>query len=269
MTTLIDTSKFTVIDEVALQKTRHLRKYYAYVRQGGTKEEASCFYLKRLASERPEEIPDRILEVFSELGRTHFADQDDVQTIGSTQVHLSQFIWARLCVVAYFFFHGEPAWQNLLFRKLDERIAVPELAEDVLTAKGLIDEYYKERALLSGETLAAPEPSSAMQIATEATTSATTPKPEDIFSFSFQRTSDYQRMLEVLEAEKKDCSDIEWARHALTIYRHKYAFVKRPGGFSKWLAIFGEMFGRKVAYREPNKLDLNQNAVSLEPFLPR
>ena len=269
MTTLIDNTKFTVIDEIALQKTRYLRKHYAFVRQGGTKEEASCFYLQRLSSERPEEIPDRILAVFSELGKTHFADQNDVQTIGSTQVHISQFIWGRLCVAAYFFFHDEPAWQNLLFRKLDERITEPELAKDILTAKSLIDEYYKERALLSGETLAAPEPSSAMQIATEVATSTSIPKPEEIFNFSFQRTSDYQRMLEVLEAEKKDCSDIEWARHALTIYRHKYAFVKRPGGFSKWLAIFGEMFGRKVAYREPNKLDKGQNKVSLEPFLPR
>ncbi len=269
MITIIDISMFTVIDEIALQKTRHLRKHYAFLRQGGTKEEASCFYLKRLASERPEEIPDRILEVFSELGRTHFADQNDVQTVGATQVHISQFIWARLCVAAYFFFHDEPVWQSLLFRKLDEHITVPELAEDVLTAKGLIDEYYKERALLSGEAAAAPEPSSAMQIATEAATPATTPKPEDIFSFSFQRTSDYQRMLEVLEAEKKDCSDIEWARHALSIYRHKHAFIKRPGTFTQWLPVFCEMFGRKVQYREPNKLDKGQNKVSLEPFLPR
>lgn len=268
MNNLIDSSRFSVIDEVALRKTRYLRKYYAYICQSGMKEEASCFYLQRLASERPEEIPDRILAVFAELGKTHFADQNDVQTVGSTQVHVSQFIWGRLCVAAYFFFHDEPAWQNLLFRKLDERITEPELAKDILTAKSLIDEYYKERALLTGGVVAEPKAPSAMQIATEVATSTSIPKPEEIFNFSFQRTSDYQRMLEVLEAEKKDCSDIEWARHALTIYRHKSAFVKRPGGFSKWLAIFGEMFGRKVAYREPNKLDKGQNQVSLEPFLP-
>ena len=271
MTTPIDNSKFTVIDEVALRKTRHLHKHYAFFRQGGMKEEASCFYLKRLVSEQIEEVPDRIVAVFSELGRTHFADQNDVQTVGATQVHISQFIWARLCVAAYFFFHDEPAWQNFLFRKLDERISVPELSEDVLTAKSLIDEYYKERALLTGGIVAVPQSEpTAMEIAREAATPPVSkPRPEDIFNFSFQRTGDYQRMLEVLEAEKKDCSDIEWARHALTIYRHKSAFVKRPGGFSKWLAIFGEMFGREVQYREPNKLDKGKNQVSLEPFLPR
>ena len=108
-----------------------------------------------------------------------------------------------------------------------------------------------------------------MEIATEAAKTDTNPKPEDIFNFAFQRTRDYRSMLEVLEAEKKDCSDIEWARHALTIYRHKYAFVKHPSSFVKWLSVFGKMFGRKVAYREPNKLDKGQNKVSLDPFLPR
>ena len=271
MTTLIDNTKFTVINEVVLRKTRYLGKYYSYVRMGGEKEEVSCFYLKRLVSAQTEEIPDRIAAVFADLGRVHLSDQSDVQTVGATQVHISQFIWGRMCVLAYFFFHDEPAWQNLLFRKMEERLSVPELSEDVLSAKSLIGEYYKERALLIGGTVSAPkqEPS-AIEIAKEAATPPVSkPKPEDIFNFAFQRTADYQRMLEVLETEKKDCSDIEWARHALTIFRHKYAFVKRPSSFTKWLPIFCAMFGREVQYREPNKLDKGQNKVSLEPFLPR
>lgn len=271
MKNLIDNSKFTVINEIALQQTRYLRKCYSYIRFGGDKEEVSCFYLKRLVSEQLETIPDRIVAVFAELGRVHLSDQNDVQTIGSEQVHISQFIWGRMCVLAYFFFYDEPAWQNLLFRKMDERISMPELAEDVLTAKSLIDEYYKERALLTGDAVPAPQPEpSAIEIAREAATPPVSkPRPEDIFNFAFQRTGDYKRMLEVLEAEKQDCSDIEWARHALTIFRHKYAFVKRPNSFTKWLPLFCEMFGRDVAYREPNKLDLGKNDVSLEPFLPR
>ena len=268
MKNLIDNSKFTVINEIALQQTRYLRKCYSYIRFGGDKEEASCFYLKRLVSEQLETIPDRIVAVFAELGRVHLSDQNDVQTIGSEQVHISQFIWGRMCVEAYFFFHAEPAWKNVLFRKVDERITVPELAEDVRVAKGLIDEYYQEQALLTGGVVAASKPT-AMEIAIEAANPASTPKPEDVFNFAFQRTADYQRMLEVLETEKKDCSDIEWARHALTIFRHKYAFVKRPSSFTKWLPIFCALFGREVQYREPNKLDKGQNQVSLELFLPR
>lgn len=269
MTTLIDISKFAVIDEIALQKTRYLRKYYTFSQRNGGKEEISFTYLRRLLPEHTEELPDSIARVFSDLGRVHLPGQNDLQTIGSTRVHISQFIWARLCVAAYYFFHDEPLWQDLVFRKLEERVQAPELAADILTAKALIDTHYRERALLSGKTNVPPTPPSAMEIATEAAKTDTNPKPEDIFNFAFQRTRDYRSMLEVLEAEKKDCSDIEWARHALTIYRHKNAFVKHPSSFVKWLSVFGKMFGREVAYREPNKLDKGQNKVSLEPFLPR
>ena len=269
MTTLIDISKFAVIDEIALQKTRYLRKYYTFSQRNGGKEEISFTYLRRLLPEHTEELPDSIARVFSDLGRVHLPGQNDLQTIGSTQVHISQLIWARLCVAAYYFFHDEPLWQDLVFRKLEERVQAPELVADILTAKALIDTHYRERALLSGKTNVPPTPPSAMEIATEAAKTDTNPKPEDIFNFAFQRTRDYFSMLEVLEAEKKDCSDIEWARHALTIYRHKNAFVKHPSSFVKWLSVFGKMFGREVAYREPNKLDKGQNKVSLEPFLPR
>ena len=269
MTTLIDISKFAVIDEIALQKTRYLRKYYTFSQRNGGKEEISFTYLRRLLPEHTEELPDSIARVFSDLGRVHLPGQNDLQTIGSTQVHISQFIWARLCVAAYYFFHDEPLWQDLVFRKLEERVQAPELAADILTAKALIDAHYRERALLSGKTNVPPTPPSAMEIATEAAKTDTNPKPEDIFNFAFQLTRDYRSMLEVLEAEKKDCSDIEWARHALTIYRHKNAFVKHPSSFTKWLSVFGKMFGREVAYREPNKLDKGQNKVSLDPFLPR
>lgn len=269
MTTLIDISKFAVIDEIALQKTRYLRKYYTFSQRNGGKEEISFTYLRRLLPEHTEELPDSIARVFSDLGRLHLPGQNDLQTIGSTQVHISQLIWARLCVAAYYFFHDEPLWQDLVFRKLEERVQAPELAADIHTAKALIDTHYRERALLSGKTNVPSTPPSAMEIATEAAKTDTNPKPEDIFNFAFQRTRDYRSMLEVLEAEKKDCSDIEWARHALTIYRHKNAFVKHPSSFAKWLSVFGKMFGREVAYREPNKLDKGQNKVSLDPFLPR
>ena len=168
MTTLIDISKFAVIDEIALQKTRYLRKYYTFSQRNGWKEEISFTYLRRLLPEHTEELPDSIARVFSDLGRVHLPGQNDLQTIGSTQVHISQLIWARLCVAAYYFFHDEPLWQDLVFRKLEERVQAPELAADIHTAKALIDAHYRERALLSGKTNVLPTPPSAMEIATEA-----------------------------------------------------------------------------------------------------
>lgn len=249
----VDFSRFGILDEEVLKKTRRLGKYYAYRQIDYQKVELSLFYLWKLIPEQDDDILCRISQIFSEV----------------TKEQNAQFIWARLCVAAYYFFHDEPLWQDLVFRKLEERVQAPELAADILTAKALIDEHYRERALLSGKTNVPPTPPSPMEIATDAAKTDTNPKPEDIFNFAFQLTRDYRSMLEVLEAEKKDCSDIEWARHALTIYRHKNAFVKHPSSFTKWLSVFGKMFGREVAYREPNKLDKGQNKVSLDPFLPR
>ena len=269
MTTLIDISKFAVIDEIALQKTRYLRKYYTFSQRNGGKEEISFTYLRRLLPEHTEELPDSIARVFSDLGRVHLPGQNDLQTIGSTQVHISQFIWARLCVAAYYFFHDEPLWQDLVFRKLKERILLPDLVADVQTAKNLIDGYYKELALLSGAAptpQVKPAPVATLELQRQA---SSTPKhkPEDVFAFAYQRTADYARLLQFLDAEKQDCTDLEWERYALAIFRCKKVFQKRPPTFTQWLPIFCDMFGRKVEYREPNKLDRGKNEKDITVFL--
>ena len=239
MTTLIDISKFAVIDEIALQKTRYLRKYYTFSQRNGWKEEISFTYLRRLLPEHTE------------------------------QVHISQLIWARLCVAAYYFFHDEPLWQDLVFRKLKERILLPDLVADVQTAKDLIDGYYKELALLSGAAptpQVKPAPVATLELQRQA---SSTPKhkPEDVFAFAYQRTADYARLLQFLDAEKQDCTDLEWERYALAIFRCKKVFQKRPPTFTQWLPIFCDMFGRKVEYREPNKLDRGKNEKDITVFL--
>ncbi len=269
MTTLIDISKFAVIDEIALQKTRYLRKYYTFSQRNGGKEEISFTYLRRLLPEHTEELPDSIARVFSDLGRVHLSGQNDLQTIGSTRVHISQLIWARLCVAAYYFFHDEPLWQDLVFRKLKERILLPDLVADVQTAKDLIDGYYKELALLSGAAptpQVKPAPVATLELQRQA---SSTPKhkPEDVFAFAYQRTADYARLLQFLDAEKQDCTDLEWERYALAIFRCKKVFQKRPPTFTQWLPIFCDMFGRKVEYREPNKLDRGKNEKDITVFL--
>ena len=70
-----------------------------------------------------------------------------------------------------------------------------------------------------------------------------------------------------LKAEKEDCTDGEWARYALAIYRHKKVFIKHPSTFKSWLPVFCAMFGRDVNYQEPNKLDRTENQKDIEVFL--
>ena len=149
MKKLVDNSKFTIIDTVALRQTRYLKKYYIFSQLNGEKEEASFTYLKRLVAGEEEELPDRIITLLSELGRAHFGGVSDVQTVGGKQVHISQLVWGRLCVAAYFFYYGEAVWQQVVFGKLEERIIVPELKEDLLRAKTLMDAYYEEKGIMT------------------------------------------------------------------------------------------------------------------------
>ena len=256
MKNLIDNTKYTIIDAVALKQTRYLKKYYAYSQVNGIKEEVSCTYLKRLVAGEEEGLPDRIITLFSELGRVHLTGISDVQTIVTTPVHISQFVWGRLCVAAYFFYHDEPIWQQAVFDKLENCLSVAELKQDVQTAKALIDEYYKAKLV----------PPTAEKVVNKS--AAQIKKTEDVFSIPYQRTSDYPLLINFLNAEKKDCKDGEWARYALAIYRHKKVFQKRPTTFKNWLPVFCAMFGRDVNYQEPNKLDRVKNEKDIELYLP-
>lgn len=264
MNAIIDITKFAVIDEIALQKTRYLRKCYSFSQVNGEKEDVSCTYLRRLVCERNEEVPERISQVFSDLGRVHLTGQNDVQTIGSTRAHISQLIWARMCVAAYYYFHEEVVWQKLLFRKMEERIQVPELAADVQSAKALIDEHYRERALLSGT---APTISAEPEIAAPVSAGKPRPNPKEVFHSRYNDTDDYHHLKTFLEQEKAECSDAEWARYALTIYNHRKVLIDPPATFRKWLTIFCDMFGRQVKYQDPNKLNRTKSKKSIESFL--
>ena len=249
----VDFTRFSIIDENVLKKTRRLGKYYAYRQIDYRKVELSLFYLWKLIPERDDEIVGRISQIFSEV----------------TKEQNAQLIWGRLCVAARFFYHDDSTWQNLLFSKLEERILLPDLASDVQTAKDLIDGYYHELTLLSGaaQTPQAKPVPAATPAPQQPATSTLKPKPEDIFSFAYQRTNDYNRLLEFLKAEKQDCTDLEWERYALAIFRCKKVFQKRPPTFTQWLPIFCDMFGRHVAYREPNKLDRGKNEKDITVFL--
>jgi len=138
----VDFSRFGILDEVALKKTRRLGKYYAYRQMDYRKVELSLFYLWKLIPEQDDEILNRISAVFSEV----------------TKVQNAQLIWARLCVAARFFYHDDPVWQNLLCPKLEERILQPDLTADVQTATALLGAYFADLTALKGEAKQSPSP---------------------------------------------------------------------------------------------------------------
>ena len=244
----VDFSRFRILDEEVLKKTRGLGKHYVYCQMNRQKVELSLFYLWKLVPERDDEMLDRIAQVFSEVEKRQNA----------------QLIWARLCVAARFFYHDDSTWQNILFPKLEERILLPDLAADVQTAGGLLDAYFAERDALKGTAAAA----ASVPKQPAAPTSSSKPKPEEVFHILYQKTDDYLHLLTFLNQDKTACSDADWARHALAIYRHPKTLIDRPATFKKWLSVFCDLFDRQVAYRDPNKLDRTKSQKQIEPFLP-
>ena len=244
----VDFSRFSILNEEVLKKTRRLGKYYAYRQIDYQKVELSLFYLWKLIPERNDEAIGRISQIFSEV----------------TKEQNAQIIWARMCVAAYYYFHEEVVWQKLLFRKMEERIQVPELAADVQSAKALIDEHYREQSLLSGT---APTISAEPEIAAPVSAGKPRPNPKEVFHSRYNDTDDYHHLKTFLEQEKTECSDAEWARYALTIYNHRRVLIDPPATFRKWLTIFCDMFGRQVKYQDPNKLNRTKSKKSIESFL--
>lgn len=246
----VDFSQFGVLDEEVLKKTRRLGKYYAYRQIDYRKVELSLFYLWKLIPGQDDEILSRVSATFSEV----------------TKEQNAQLIWARLCVAARFFYHDGPTWQNLLFSKLEERIILPDLTTDIQTATALLDTYFANLSTLkSSATTPAPAPAPAQPV-----TSTTTSKPraEDVFHILYLQSDAFHHLMTMLNQEKTDCSDGDWARHALAIYRHPKALIDRPATFKKWLKTFCDMFDRQVAYRDPNKLDRTKSKKQIDSFLP-
>lgn len=243
----VDFSQFGVLDKEVLKKTRRLGMYYTYCQINRQKVELSLFYLWKLIPEQDHEALGRIPQIFGEV--------ENLQN--------AQLIWARLCVAARFFYHDHPQWQNLLFSKLEERILLPDLTTDIQTATALLDTYF---ANLSTLKAAATKPATApQQPSTPA--SKPKPKPEEVFHSAYQKTADYHRLLDVLEREKNECSDCDWARHALEIYEYPNSLINPPSTFKKWLPIFCAMFGREVDYRDPCTLRRTESKTKLAPFL--
>ena len=163
----VDFSRFSILDEEVLKKTRRLGKYYAYCQINRQKVELSLFYLWKIIPEQDHEALGRISQIFGEV--------ENLQN--------AQLIWARLCVAARFFYHDGPTWQNLLFSKLEERIILPDLTTDIQTATALLDTYF---ANLSTLKAAATKPATTPQ---QPAAPASKPKPEEVFACGSASTS--------------------------------------------------------------------------------
>lgn len=146
----IDRAKYDDINLI-VKKTKYLRNIYSKY----NKEDATLVYLDKLIPKHDEEILARIEQVFDEM-RKNCQDSESDYIIKGRKVEFYQLHWAKLCIFAYFYYHGEPLWEQIIFERLIQKVELEELRDDIETAQSKIDKYYKDRdaikRLMQGDT---------------------------------------------------------------------------------------------------------------------
>lgn len=130
-----------------------------------------------------------------------------------------------------------------------------------------LNTYMHSRQLLSDEIAIVIDLSNNTEAKTDE--KPTQEQLKSIFTIAYLSTNESGMLVNFLRSERTKATPNDWARYALAIYRHKEIFIKRPGGFSKWLPVFCEMFGRNVPYHAPSDLDRVPCANSIELFFPQ
>ncbi len=146
----IDRTKYDDINLI-VKKTKYLRNIYSYY----NKEDVVLFYLDKLIPEHDEDILARIEQVYEDM-RKNCHDEETSYSIKGRNVEFYQLHWAKLCIFAYFYYHGEPLWEQMIFDRLLQKVELEVLRDDIDTAQSKIDKYYKDRdaikRLMHGDT---------------------------------------------------------------------------------------------------------------------
>lgn len=156
----------------------------------------------------------------------------------------------------------DPDYHNLLKRRCAKAMKV--IGEKTL--HDFMDKYMQSKELLSDEI------GIVIDLSRNAENASTEKPTQDelkaVFTLAYLYKNESKLLVSFLRAEKETATDGDWARYALSIYEHKSIFISRPTGFTKWLPKFCRLFGRSVAYQEPNKLRRTKPAHSIKAFLP-
>ena len=145
----VDRSKLPVINERVFRRCPYFRTdKFNFYKDRRLKDDASCYYLDKMIPEKDEDIFARISDVWAEV--SNLPEIPDFRiTDGDRRMYIHQCVWARMCAVAYFFYHDDPLWRSVLFAKLEEKCSDPTMALEIRLAKLVIDDYYEEQKALN------------------------------------------------------------------------------------------------------------------------
>lgn len=144
MNQLLDPSKYQRIYSIALDKSPWLNTSDTDIDDGGT---VSFFVLSNIIyDDDDDDIIGRIIEAYSKIRDANQGRSVHVNVRGQRYaVSLTDVIWGRMCVIAYYFYHANPIWKDMGGHdKMVSMIKNTSILKAVNESIILIDNYYSD-----------------------------------------------------------------------------------------------------------------------------
>lgn len=143
MENLLDPSKYNRIHSIALNKSAWL---IANETEHDDKGTVSFLALSKIISGEDEDLIGRIFEAYSTISESYQDKRVYAYVRGQRYaVYLTDMIWGRMCVIAYYFYHADPLWKDMgCHDKMLSMIKNTSIVKAVNESIVLIDNYYSD-----------------------------------------------------------------------------------------------------------------------------
>ena len=143
MDQLLDPSKYQRIYSIALEKSPWLNTSDTDIDNEGS---VSFFVLSNVIYDDDDDIIGRIIEAYSKLREANQGRSVHVSVRGQRYaVSLTELLWGRMCVIAYYFYHADPLWKDMGGHdKMVSMIKNTSILKAVNESIILIDNYYSD-----------------------------------------------------------------------------------------------------------------------------
>lgn len=143
MENLLDPSKYNRIHSIALNKSAWL---IANETEFDDKGIISFLALSKIISGDDDDLIGRIIEAYSTISESNQGQKVYAYVRGQRYaVSLTEILWGRMCVIAYYFYHADPLWKDMGGHdKMLSMIKNTSIVKAVNDSIVLIDNYYSD-----------------------------------------------------------------------------------------------------------------------------
>lgn len=143
MENLLDPSKYNRIHSIAINKSAWLT---ANENEFDDKGIISFLALSKIITGDDDDLIGRIIEAYSTISESNQGQKVYAYVRGQRYaVSLTEILWGRMCVIAYYFYHADPLWKDMGGHdKMLSMIKNTSIVKAVNDSIVLIDNYYSD-----------------------------------------------------------------------------------------------------------------------------